>query len=233
MPWGKPPAGRPDVCVISAARMRTLVLMRWFGYGCFAFADDNVRVVFDPHDGKSIGLFPPSTDADVVVATHNSYARTSFRSIRGNHIDLRPTVGDIDVDGFEAEGLKTDSIYDDKLNVVYRFEMDGVKVIVCGCIGAIPEAAVLEKMRGADLMVVPVGEFATMPMDKVNELLELTKPRIVVPCEFKAGGITLPLSTIQSFSEGRDAKSFTYMGAEIEFTSEDIEGYTGTWILDF
>ena len=82
-------------------------------------------------------------------------------------------------------------------------------------------------------MVVPVGEYSTLPMSDVNELISLTKPRIVVPSEFKAGGITLPLSNIQAFSEGRDTEDFAYVGDEVEFDSGDIQDYEGVWIFDF
>jgi L-ascorbate metabolism protein UlaG (beta-lactamase superfamily) len=124
-------------------------------------------------------------------------------------------------------------MYDDGQNSICRFEMDGVSVVFCGCLGAIPSQDVIEKISGAHIMVVPVGEYSTLPMSDVNELISLTKPRIVVPSEFKAGGITLPLSNIQAFSEGRDTEDFAYVGDEVEFDSGDIQDYEGVWIFDF
>ncbi len=207
--------------------------MRWFGYGCFLFSDDNVRVVFDPHDGKSLGIFPPNTSADVVVCTHNTFARNAFRVIRGIHQDYNSCLGEQSCRGFRFEAFPSTSMYDDGQNSICRFEMDGVSVVFCGCLGAIPSQDVIEKISGAHIMVVPVGEYSTLPMNDVNELISLTKPRIVVPSEFKAGGITLPLSNIQAFSEGRDTEDFAYVGDEVEFDSGDIQDYEGVWIFDF
>ena len=209
------------------------VLMRWFGYGCFAFENDESRVVFDPHDGKSLGIFAPNTDADYVFCTHNTYARNCFRCIRGTHKDVLTSIGQVDVTGFSCTGIETVSIYDDHLNVAYRFTMDGVSVLVCGCLGEVPGEDALELMKGVDIVLVPIGEYATMSVEKVNSFLEMLDAPIVVPIEFKAGGITLPLSNLECFSEYRDPSTYTYMGAEIEFTKEDIEGYAGTWIFDF
>ena len=207
--------------------------MRWFGYGCFLFSDDNNRVVFDPHDGKSLGIFPPNADADIVICSHNTFARNSFRNIRGNHTDFNTVRGHQSVRGFEFEGFPSTSIYDDGENSIYRFVMDGISVVVCGCLGDIPSTDVLRAISKADIMVVPVGEYSTMPMGTVNRLIGITAPRIVVPSEFKAGGITIPLSNIQAFSEGRDPEEFAYVGNEVEFAVDDIQDYSGVWIFDF
>ncbi len=207
--------------------------MRWFGFGCFLFSDDNVRVVFDPHDGKSLGIFPPNAAADVVICTHNTFARNAFRMIRGNHEDFNCSPGKCTSHGFEFEAFPTLSIYDGGQNTVVRFTMDGVSIVICGCLGSIPDPGVLACITGADIMIVPIGEYSTMPMDSVNRLIKLTRPRIVVPSEFKAGGITVPLSNIQNFSVGRNPDDFAYVGDEVEFDADDIHDFSGVWIFDF
>ena len=207
--------------------------MRWFGYGCFLFSDDNNRVVFDPHDGKSLGIFPPNTAADIVICSHNTFARNSFRNIRGNHTDFNTVRGEQCVRGFDFTGYPSTSIYDGGQNSIYRFSMDGVSIVFCGCLGALPSDDVIQSISGADIMVVPVGEYSTMPMEAVNDLIRLTSPRIIVPSEFKAGGITIPLSNIQAFSDGKDPEEFAYVGSEVEFALEDIQDYRGVWIFDF
>ena len=55
------------------------MFIRWHGYSCFEFADDRVRMVMDPHDGKSIGIWPPTVAANLVLCTHNNYDRNAFR----------------------------------------------------------------------------------------------------------------------------------------------------------
>ena len=207
--------------------------MRWFGYGCFLFSDDNVKVVFDPHDGKSLGLFPPNTDADIVLCTHNTYARNSFRNIRGNHKDYNMFTGPCEERGFRFEGFPSVSSYDSSMNTIYRFEMDGVSIVICGCIGEIPSEDVIARIGGAHIMIVPIGEYSTMPIDRIEELIRITSPRIVVPSEFKVGGITLPLSFLQAFTGNRSPEDIVYVGDEVEFDAEDIEGYSGVWIFDF
>ncbi len=209
------------------------MLMRWYGYGCFGFSNDRCRLIFDPHDGKSLGIFPPKAEADIVLVTHNTFARNCFRSIRGTHADILPTPGLTQVNGFPIESFESRSTYDDPLNCIYRFTMDGVTVVVSGGLGSVPDQETIEALKGADILVVPVGEYATLTMDRVKEFVDLVGAPIIVPSEFKAGGTTLPLSNIQAFSSVRPSDGWTYMGSEIEFTAEDIAGYSGTWIFNF
>jgi len=209
------------------------MLMRWYGYGCFGFSDERHRIIFDPHDGKSLGIFPPKAEADIVFVTHNTFARNCFRSIRGNHTDILPTPGLTQVDGFPVESFESRSTYDDPLNCIYKFTMDDVTVVMSGSLGSIPSEETIESLKGADILVVPVGEYATLTMDRVGEYIDLVGAPIVVPSEFKAGGTTLPLSNIQSFASLRSSDTWTFMGSEIEFNADDIAGYSGTWIFDF
>lgn len=148
------------------------MLMRWHGYGCFSFSDGRNTVVFDPHDGRSLGIYPPNVSANLVICTHNSFARNAFRSIRGEHKDLIRPLGKCVENGFEFEGIPTKSLYDDGENACYRFTMDGITVVICGCIGEMPSPEAIERMKGAQILIVPVGEYGTMSVEKINDLVE-------------------------------------------------------------
>ena len=149
--------------------------IRWHGYSCFEFADDKNNVVFDPHDGKSIGVFPPKVSAKLALCTHNTFDRNAFRVVGGKHKDVVCERGEFEENGFEYIGLP--SFSDDRLgeqrgaNTIYLFSMDGISVAICGCLGDIPIDWVMERIRGVDLLFVPVGEYWTMPIYKVNEFI--------------------------------------------------------------
>lgn len=189
-------------------------------------------VVFDPHDGRSLGIYPPNISADLVISTHNNFTRTAFRSIRGTHKDLVEPIGEFDENGFRFEGLRTESLYDGGVNACCRFCMDGISVLVCGCIGKIPSPDVIERMKGTQIMIVPVGEYSTMPIETVRELIDLVGAHVIVPSEFKMGGISISLSPLQRLLDVCDYDT-VYVGSEIDFMSEDLKDYGGgIWIFD-
>jgi hypothetical protein len=53
-----------------------------------------------------------------------------------------------------------------------------------------------------------------------------------VPVGYRTGGITLPLSPLSSYAEGKDPDSFVHVGNEVELTAGDIADFTGYWIFD-
>ena len=212
------------------------MFIRWHGYSCFEFADDRVRMVMDPHDGKSIGIWPPTVAANLVLCTHNNYDRNAFRVIYGHHKDYTEAIGEIDFNGFKITGLP--SFSDDKMgaergvNAIYMFEMDGLRIAFCGGLGDIPSDKVVDRMRGTDIMFVPIGEYGTMPLEKVDVFVSKVEPKVVVPTDYRVGGITLPLSTLSQYMEGKDEEDFVHVGNEVELMEDDISEFTGYWIFD-
>ncbi len=210
--------------------------IRWFGYSCFLFSDDSVRVVTDPHDGRSIGIAKPSVSADVALCTHNSYERNCFRSLGGKHRDFTEAVGDLECGCFSFEGLPSfadaSGGKERGRNSVYMFEMDGLRVVFCGALGDIPGEEEIDRMKGADIVFVPVGEFGTLPIVCADEMMSEISPKVIVPVGYRTGGITLPLSPLSNYTEGKDPESFVHVGNEVELTADDIADFTGYWIFD-
>ena len=45
--------------------------IRWHGHSCFEISDGKTTIVTDPHDGRSLGIRPPSVSADIVLISHD------------------------------------------------------------------------------------------------------------------------------------------------------------------
>ena len=212
------------------------MFIRWHGYSCFEFADDRNSVVVDPHDGKSIGIFPPKVSSKLALCTHNTFDRNAFRVITGKHKDFICERGDFEENGFKFTGLP--SFSDDRMgelrgaNTIYRFSMDGISIAMCGCLGDIPLDWVMERLKGVDLLFVPVGEHWTLPIYKVNQLIKQVEPKVVVPTDFRIGGITLPLSPLSAFTDDIDEEEVVHVGNAVELEADDISEFTGFWVFD-
>ena len=86
-----------------------MVVVRWHGHACFELVSSSgVTIVIDPHDGYSLGLKPPKTQADIVLITHehfdhNAYAVVAKPSAKVLSMFVgETTVGNVYIKGIEA-----------------------------------------------------------------------------------------------------------------------------------
>lgn len=210
--------------------------VRWHGHSCFEFWDANTTVVVDPHDGRSIGIKPPAVSADVVLVTHNHYDHNAVRVVHGKHDDFIGRNGQFSAKGLSVEGLPAwhDSVKGAERgpNTMYLFEMDGISVCHCGDLGCIPDEDVLDRVRGVDMLFVPVGETFTMPLPEVKRFLEIVNPNVIVPMHYRVGGLSIPISPLDDFLEMIPEEAVDYIGNEIDVTREDIDGMKQCWVFD-
>lgn len=205
------------------------------GHSCFEFADSRITVVIDPHDGKSIGIRPPTASADVVLMTHGHYDHASARSIRGDHTDIMCREGEFEVKGLRVEGIPTFHDHrngeDRGINMMYRFEMDGLTFCHCGDLGCVPGPDVIGRIEGIDFLFVPVGEVITMTIPEIRTFLELVNPNVIVPMHYRVGGLSLPLSPLDDFLGILPEETVEYMGNEIDILPDDMSDMKECWVF--
>jgi len=209
---------------------------RWHGHSCFEFFDPEKSIIIDPHDGKSIGIKPPISNADIVIISHDHFDHNAQRIIRKEHSLLFAEIGKHVIKGTEFEGFP--SFHDDSngtvrgMNTIYKFTVDGISICHCGDLGDIPSDDVIEAIRNVDIIFVPVGEVYTFPIAKVKEFLSLIGPKIIVPMHYRVGGLTVPLKTLDLFLAGIPQDKILYVGNEVELASDDICEFSGIWVFD-
>ena len=210
--------------------------IRWHGHSCFEFFDVKDSVIVDPHDGKSIGIKPPISNAGIVLVSHDHFDHNALRIIKNEHSALFATKGTHRIKGIEFEGFA--SSHDDKngtirgTNTIYKFTMDGITICHCGDLGDIPSEDVLKALKGVDIVFVPVGEVYTFSIAKAKEFLDLIQPKIIVPMHYRVGGLTIPLKTLDEFLAGVPEDNILYIGNEVELSSDDLTEFSGIWVFD-
>ena len=55
-----------------------------------------------------------------------------------------------------------------------------------GDVGCFPEDAILEKLRGCDLLLIPVGGYYTVDAREAMSIVEAVSPRAVVPMHYRS-----------------------------------------------
>ncbi|MDR2866656.1 MAG: MBL fold metallo-hydrolase [Methanomassiliicoccaceae archaeon] len=205
----------------------------WHGHSCFEINNGTVIVV-DPHDGRSLGIKPPSAAADIVLISHDHFDHNSFKSIRGSHKDMFAFAGEFEFGGCVFEGLQSDH---DGMggtkrgkNVMYKMKIDGVTICHCGDLGNMPDDDVICKIRNTDILMVPVGGVYTMDTTDVIRFIDAVRPRIIIPMHYRVGGLSIPLNSVDSFINvvGHNVE---YVGNEIDFSADELPQETTVWVF--
>lgn len=199
--------------------------LRYLGHSCFALVSRaGATVVTDPYGG--IGLpFPRGVHADAVTVSHSHYDHCNVGAVKG---DFRVfdeegnfRVGDIAFSSFRC-------FHDDVggrkrgLNLVFTFEIDGVKVCHLGDVGE-PFSPSFEKRVGKiDVLLLPVGGVYTVDASGAKQYADGLAPAIVVPMHYKVEGLNIGLDGVRPFLDRFPKQNIFFEKGEIEL-SEPFE----------
>ncbi len=210
------------------------MIIRWHGHSCFEI-EGTSTVVFDPHDGKSLGIPVPTPSGDIVLITHEHFDHNASRVVRGNPEILSSFVGKTEKRGVKIEGIK--EYHDDAEGKkrgtisIYRMELDGVVFVHMGDIGHIPDEKVIEKLKGCDFLFIPVGNVFTVGADEAWEITEIISPHVVVPMHYRIGGLSLSIKPLNGFLKKLPDERIIRMGNSVEFEKDEIPEGIEMWVF--
>ncbi|MET1128851.1 MAG: MBL fold metallo-hydrolase [Thermoproteota archaeon] len=184
-----------------------MVLVKWHGHACVELrSSSGFTVVFDPHDGVSLGIRRPSAAADLVLISHDHFDHNAAHVVaKEGAAVLKMFFGERSVGEVKVKGIRS---YHDKsrgaqrgLNAIYVVEVDGKRVAHLGDLGDIPGEDVLEELRGLDLLVTPVGGRYTIGPEEAWRIVEAVEPLNVMPIHYRIEGLRLPIEPVDRFLE--------------------------------
>jgi L-ascorbate metabolism protein UlaG (beta-lactamase superfamily) len=182
-----------------------VVKITWHGHACVSVTrSDGYTIVFDPHNGISIGLKRPSVKGDLILVTHDHFDHNAVDVVKKeNSRVFKEFVGEAEIDDVIIRGYRT---YHDKfqgkrrgINTVYVVEVEGNRIAHLGDLGHIPGEEVIKAIRNVDLLIIPVGGTYTIGPDEAWEIIVKTEPRNVLPIHYWIPGLNLPLYPIDDF----------------------------------
>ena len=208
------------------------MLVSWHGHACVSLQVNGYTIVFDPHDGASIGLKKPVVRGDMVLVTHDHSDHNAVNTVSKEKTRVfKLFYGESIIDNVKITGLKT---YHDKQkgkrrgeNAVYIVEVKGVRVAHLGDLGEIPDQQVLDRLKGVNLLIIPVGGTFTIEPGEAWKIIEKTKPVNILPIHYWIPGITLPLKPVDEFL--KHVKEYEVV--KLETNSFELEKYTGKVIV--
>jgi L-ascorbate metabolism protein UlaG (beta-lactamase superfamily) len=190
-------------------------------------------VVFDPHDGRSIGIPPPSASAEFVFVSHEHFDHNAIRTVKGEPRIIDEVLEDM-VDGISIRThvLPHDNMGGRKRGMVrvYRLEMDGVSFLFLGDVGVAPPKEVAEREREPSFMFIPVGGVFTIGPEEAVKWIEALEPRVAVPMHYRVGGLSLSIKPVEEFLSLVPWKILK-VGKAVSFQKEDLPAETEVWVF--
>jgi len=181
------------------------MIITWLGHSCFKIQDkqgqDGVTVATDPF-GKSTGLKVPRFEADILTISHGHADHNNTSAIKGSPFIIT-SAGEYEVNGVSIEGIE--SYHDEKQgaergkNIICRIDIDNMSVAHLGDLCHALDAKQLEKLKGTDILLIPVGGNYTINAKKAVEVVSQIEPRIVIPMHYKLPGLKLNLDSVDKF----------------------------------
>lgn len=181
------------------------MIITWLGHSCFKIQDkvgpEGVTIVTDPF-GKNTGLKIPNFEADVVTISHDHDDHNNAEALRGKPFVV-DCAGEYDIKGVSIDGV--DAFHDSKngnergKNIIFRINIDDITIVHLGDLGHALDPKQLEKLEGADILLVPVGGKYTIDAKMAVEVISQIEPRIIIPMHYKTPGSKMDLDGLDKF----------------------------------
>ncbi|MFH1232583.1 MAG: MBL fold metallo-hydrolase [Patescibacteria group bacterium] len=177
----------------------------YIGHSCFKIQDkagsDGVTIITDPFD-KTVGFKMPSGQADIVLVSHQHSDHNNTDTISGNPFIIT-NAGEYEIKDVSIEGV--DTFHDNSSgkergdNIAYKINIEGINIVHLGDLGHSLDSKQLEKLSGADILLIPVGGNYTIDAKKAVEVISQIEPRIVIPMHYKVGASTVEVDGVDKF----------------------------------
>ena len=210
-----------------------MLRIRWHGHSCFEITNE-ITLVTDPHDGKSIGIHAPDVLGDIILVSHDHYDHNSVESVeKEESIVVRDerikTVLGVKIRGVisfhdESAGMKRGE------NIIYVFTMDNISFCHLGDLGHELDEDAVQQIGDVDVLFIPIGGNFTIDAEKAWNVINGIKPKIVIPMHYKFGGLSLPIAEIDPFL-AKNNFDVLHVGNEIDIEREDLPENPEIWVF--
>lgn len=209
--------------------------IRWHGHACFE-VDGSVKVVTDPHDGKSLGIAPPNVKADLVLVSHDHFDHNCARLVQGEDSSIITKPVMTVEKGVRIEGITADHDSDGGAKrghiTLFKFELDGTSFCHLGDLGHRLDDSQVDEISPVDFLFVPVGDVFTIGPEAAKDVIARIAPKVAIPMHYRVPGLGLAIQPVQNFLKVCDQKQIVRVGNEVEFTREDLpETGTEIWLF--
>lgn len=201
------------------------MIIEWLGHSCFRLkSEDNLTLVMDPYDPNYTGLDCQMLNADIVTTSHNHGDHSAIHRVSGYKLHVN-SIGNTKYKDISIHGIF--SYHDDKKgylrgnNIIFVIEMDGYKIAHLGDIGTSLNQNQVEKLQNVDILLIPVGGIYTIDSKQAIEIVDLLKPKLIIPMHYKTDKLKFELGRLNEFLKYFHEDRIEYLDTcEVEIKSK-------------
>jgi len=174
----------------------------WYGLNCFKIQTKETVLLTDPFE-SSVGIKPFQGQADIVTISEKEDLDNNIKAIKGSPFVIS-SAGEYDIKEMSIRGIvdfgtNGNKEKDNKENIIYVYEIEGIKICHLGKLNNLLSNAGLEKIGQIDILFVPVGGGVTLDGEKADEIINVIEPKIVIPMHYKTKGLNLKIDEADRF----------------------------------
>ncbi len=215
------------------------LVITWLGHSFVLLEYAGVKIAIDPHDGGSLNLPTYHAKADYLLITHDHYDHNAANLIElpsKNRIFKAKTgefslTRDIIVHGYKTYHDKAEGRLRGE-NIMYVIRAGPFKIVHAGDLGDIDKPEyVKELLTSVDLAIIPVGGVYTIDAYEAWNLIESTKPKLVLPVHFWIPYSSLPLDPLDKFLNISKARKYRAESRTLKISYNELPDKTTVIIM--
>lgn len=210
--------------------------VKFLGHAAFLITSDaGVRIITDPYkpgcfDG-GIKYDRITEEADIVTISHE-HDDHNETDINGNPTFIRSTdvkiVKDIKFSGVDvyhdtSEGKERGNV------VIFNMFIDGLNIVHLGDLGHDLSPKEIEGIGKVDVLFIPVGGYFTIDAKIADNVINVLKPKIVIPMHFKTDKCGFPIAPIDDFIRDKEVNK---VNGEFEIKKDTLPANTVIYVLN-
>jgi len=185
------------------------MIVTWLGHACFFLkSEDGLSVLLDPFHESDVGYVMPTTEADIVIISHDHMDHNNVDAA-GSNAEVIFGPGEYICRETKIMGIKSyHDAHRGKLrgtNTIFCFALDGIRVCHLGDLGHTLSRAQIKAIGPVDLLFLPVGGRYTIDAVGANRVMSQLHPAVTVPMHYRTGALCFELDPVDDFLKGKEA----------------------------
>ena len=234
--------------------------IKWYAHACLRIEGDGVSIITDPYTPHKSGFATITETADIVVrssdddsahanaamipgspeivtATHLLKFETEVAAGSTQDSAERGSSSYLSRAGIRFSAIPAQESMRVKLqprdNAMYRFVVEGVRIVHFGDVGNRLEHWQLEQIGEVDVAIVPTGGPPTIELEDLHDALDVLRPAVTIPMHHDLPGCKFPkMANVREFTRRYPASRVVWADTpEVELSRATLPAESEIWLL--
>lgn len=177
----------------------------WYCKSCFKIISNETSILTDPLSPATQGFKNPRLTSEIVLFSNPSVLKKKEEG--RNNFFLLSTPGEYEIKNIFVFGLP--HFENNVLKIIYKIEIEGIKICFLGEIFERPISEELEKLGEIDILFIPFT--GPLSLKEIAKTIKEVQPKIIIPHSLEIKKDKLNLKIIDKFVKEMGWQKFERM----------------------